>query len=83
MVFKKLLTACAAAALVASPLAAQAAAPLSVVNSPEARASAQIEGENDLRRGGVLLWVGVAAAILLILWATDTWPFDDDDDESP
>ena len=82
MVFKKLLTACAAAALVASPLAAQAAAPLSVVNNPDVRASAQVEGENDLRRGGVWLWVGIAAAVLVILWATDTWPFDDDE-ESP
>jgi hypothetical protein len=83
MVFKKLITACAAAALVASPIAAQAAAPLSVVGSESARAAASVDGENDLRRGGPLLWIGIAAAVLLILWATDTWPFDDDDPDSP
>ena len=80
MAFRKFLTACAGAALMASPVAAQAAAPLSVAGSESVRAGAPVEGESDLRRGGIVLWVGIAAASLLILWATDTWPFDDDAD---
>ena len=84
MIARKLISACAAVALAASaPVAASAAHPLSVAASSE-RAGAAMEDGNDLRgRNGTLIAVGVVAAVILLLWLTDTWPFDDDDSESP
>jgi hypothetical protein len=83
MAFRRIVTACAAAALMASgPVAAQSAAPLSVAHSPAARAGAPA-GDENLRGNSLWLYVGIAAVILVVLWATDTWPFDDDDSDSP
>lgn len=83
MVGRKIVAGFAAIALAASPVAASAAQPLSLAASPEARTGAAMEDANSLRGDRTLLYVGIVAAVILILWLTDTWPFDDDDPDSP
>ena len=82
MRLRKMVSALAAAALVASPVAVSAAQPL----SPAARTSASLTAPNTLDDDGnppILLIIGGIAVVLAILWLTDTWPFDDDDPDSP
>jgi hypothetical protein len=46
----------------------------------------QVDSGDDadqLRRRGFILPLLGIAAILLLLWATDTWPFDEDEDDLP
>jgi hypothetical protein len=40
----------------------------------------QVEGDAELRRRGFILPLLGIAALLLLLWATDTWPFDEEDE---
>ena len=63
---RKLLTMVAAAALAVGSTAAQAAAPLSVANSPAARASADTADTSDLRGSTAPVFIGLILAILLI-----------------
>jgi hypothetical protein len=73
----------AAVALAASPVAASAAQPLSIANSPELRAGAEMQDESGMR-GNTWLWVaGAVVAYLIIAAVADIWPFDDDDPDSP
>ena len=75
----KALVSVAALSLAASPVLAQAGASHAV---PEPAAEAA-EG-NELFRGGIIIpTLAVLAAILVILAATETWPFDDDEPASP
>jgi hypothetical protein len=85
MIVRKFVTALAAVALAASgPVAASAAQPLSVANSPEMRAAAGVEDANDLEGVGTI-WLIVGAVVLYLGIAAiaDWWPFDDDDPDSP
>ncbi len=76
---KKALVSVAALSLAASPVLAQAGASRAV---PEPAAEAG-EG-NELFRGGIIIpTLAVLAVILIILAATETWPFDDDEPASP
>ena len=63
---RKLLTMVAAAALAVGSTAAQAAAPLSVANSPAARASANMDDTSDLRGSTAPVFIGLILAVLLI-----------------
>ena len=63
---RKLMTMVAAAALAVGSTAAQAAAPLSLANSPDARASAPMEGASELRRDQVAVALGVLLVIVFI-----------------
>ena len=83
MIGRKIVAGLAAVALAATPVVASAAQPLSLAAAPQARAGAPMDDANGLRGDRTLLYVGVVAAVLLILWLTDTWPFDDDDPDSP
>ncbi len=70
----KALVSVAALSLAASPVLAQAGASRAV---PEPAAEAG-EG-NELFRGGIIIpTLAVLAVILIILAATETWPFDDE-----
>lgn len=74
---KKIAALIAASALAAGPVAAQArtAAPLSLTAA--ARAGAQTGDANDIR-GGFILPLLAVLAILGVLAATGTFPFEDD-----
>ena len=76
---KKVLVSVAALSLAASPVLAQAGASRAV---PEP-AGETVEGAEMYRGGFILPTLGVIAVILVILYATDTWPFDDDEPASP
>ena len=76
---KRGLASVAALSLAASPVLAQAG----VARATPEPASEAAEG-NELFRGGIIIpTLAVLAAILVILAATDTWPFDDDEPASP
>ena len=78
---RRLLALVAAAAVVATPVAAQAsraAAPAPAA----ARAGAPMEDANQVRGGFILPLIIIVALILGILKLTDTWPFEEDP-ESP
>ena len=83
MVVRKIVAGLAAVALAATPVMASAAQPLSLAAAPEARAGAPMEDANSVRGNRTLLYVGIVAAVILILWLTETGPFDDDDPDSP
>jgi hypothetical protein len=71
---KKALVSVAALSLAASPVLAQAGAS-GAMPEPAAETS---EG-NELFRGGIIIpTLVVLTVILIILAATDTWPFDDE-----
>ncbi|HYJ51976.1 MAG TPA: hypothetical protein VEW04_02295 [Allosphingosinicella sp.] len=78
-------SALAAISLIAAPTASIAAtsgsaAPLSIGNSPAARASAGLQNENRLDETGyILVGVGAVALIILFFVLID----DDDDSDSP
>jgi len=67
---RKLLTMVAATALVAGPTAAQAAAPLSVAHSAEARAGAGMDDASALRGSGAPVVLGLILLVLLIAIVT-------------
>ena len=67
---RKFLTMAAAAALAFGPTAAQAASPLSVANSPAARASAGMEDSNELRGSTAPVLIGLLLVILLVAIVT-------------
>jgi hypothetical protein len=71
---RKFMTMVAAGALAVGSTAAQAAAPLSLAHSPEARASASMEGASELRRDQVAVALGVLLIILLIAVFVDDGP---------
>ena len=71
---RKAMASAVALSLVASPVLAQ-----SNVRAP-APAAEQVDSDDQLRRRGFILPLLGIAAILLLLWATDTWPFDEDDE---
>jgi hypothetical protein len=76
---KKALVSVVALSLAAGPVPAQAGTP-NLVPEPTAESA---EG-NQLFRGGIIIPTLVVLTVLLIvLAATDTWPFDDDEPESP
>lgn len=76
---KRTLASIAALSLAASPVLAQATAGRAVPQP----ASEAAEGSEMYRGGFILPTLGVIAVILVILYATDTWPFDDDEPASP
>jgi hypothetical protein len=71
---RKAIASAVALSLVASPVLAQ-----SSIRTPEP-AIEQVDDADQLRRRGFILPLLGIAAILLLLWATDTWPFEDDDE---
>ena len=85
MLSKKLAALAALSLMVGSSAAvAQSAQPLSLSNSPAVeRAGAEADGANQLESVGILPIIGVVVVVVAILALTDTWPFDDDDSESP
>ena len=70
---RKAIASAIALSLVTSPVLAQSSLP-----SPQP-AVEQVDGDQLRRRGFILPLLGIAA-ILLLLWATDTGPFDEDDE---
>ena len=78
---RNLLGLVAAAAVLATPIAAQAsraAAPAPAA----ARAGAPMEDANQVRGGFILPLIVIIGLVLGILKLTDTWPFEDEP-ESP
>ena len=75
---KRAITSLAALSFMASPLLAQSAAP---PHAPEPAAET-VEGSELYRTGFIIPLVGVAA-LILALYATGTWPFDDGEPVSP
>ena len=63
---RKLLTMVAAAALAVGPTAAQAAAPLSLAHSSEARAAAGMGDSSDLRGSNAPVVLGLILIILFV-----------------
>ena len=66
----KLMTMVAAAALAVAPTAAQAAAPLSIAHSSEARAAAGMESANALRGGNAPVFIGLILVVLFLAIVT-------------
>lgn len=66
---KKTLAAAAAFSLTATPVMAQAQAPVEP-------ASEHVDG-SEMRGGVILPTLAIVALILAVLALTDTWPFDD------
>jgi hypothetical protein len=85
MMRSSFVSALAAISLIAAPTASIAAtsgsaAPLSIANSPTARASADLQDPNSLDETGyILLGVGGVALLILFFVLID----DDDDPDSP
>jgi hypothetical protein len=67
---RKLMTMAAGAALAFAPVAAQAAAPLSIAHSSEARASAGMDGASELRGSNAPVFIGLILAVLLLAIVT-------------
>ncbi|MFN3945348.1 MAG: hypothetical protein ACK4K7_10505 [Allosphingosinicella sp.] len=79
--FNKSLAALAAASLAVAPVMAQAQ---SVPSAAAAPSIEQVEGSEAFGRGGIVLPVIAAVAVVLaILALTNTWPFDDKKPVSP
>lgn len=76
---KRAIVAIAALSCMASPVLAQrqTAAQPSVVPAAEDAEGSELQGT------GIFPYLAIAALILVILAATDTWPFDDDEPVSP
>lgn len=73
---KKAIVSVAALSLMASPVLA--ASSLSIAPT---RAAASVDDSSEMRgRPGIVPIVVGVGVILLILYLTDTWPFDDDPD---
>lgn len=85
MLSKKLAAIAAASLISASSAAvAQSAQPLSLSNSPAAaRASAGINGESNLDRRGVGIYIVGAIVLGLIIWGIIELTKDDDGPSSP
>ena len=67
---RKLMTMVAAAALAVGPTAAQAAAPLSLAHSSEARAGASVDDASALRGSGAPVVLGLILIVLFIAIVT-------------
>ena len=67
---RKFVTLAAAAALAVTPTVAQAAAPLSVAHSSEARAGAEMADANDLRGNSAPVVLGLILIVLFIAIVT-------------
>jgi len=67
---RKLLTMVAVAGLAVAPIAAQAAAPLSIAYSSEARASAGMDEGSALRGSNAPVFIGLILAVLLLAIVT-------------
>ena len=67
---RKLMTMVAAAALVVGPTAAQAAAPLSLAHSSQARMGAEMDDANALRGGSAPVVLGLILIVLFIAVVT-------------
>ena len=78
---RKLMTMAAVAALAVAPVAAQAAAPLSIAHSSEARASAGVDGVSALRGSNAPVFIGLILAVLFL--AIVTADGRDDPDNTP
>ena len=63
---RKLMTMAAVAALAVAPVAAQAAAPLSIAHSSEARASAGMDEASALRGSNAPVFIGLILVVLLL-----------------
>jgi hypothetical protein len=84
MLSKKMAAIVAISLLTASSAAvAQSAQPLSLANSPSARATAGVAGESDLDRRGIGIYVIGAVVLGLIIWGVIELTKDDNDSESP
>jgi hypothetical protein len=84
MLSKKLAAIAALSLVTASSAAvAQSAQPLSLANSPAARASAGVAGESELDRRGIGIYVIGAVVLGLIIWGVIELTKDDNDSESP
>jgi len=84
MLSKKLAAIVAVSLLTASSAAvAQSAQPLSLANSPAARANAGVAGESELDRRGIGIYVIGAVVLGLIIWGVIELTKDDNDSESP
>ena len=82
MIGRKLVSAFAAFALAATPVAASAAQPLSLANAPQVREGAATSEASDMNGEISPIWL-IAGAIVLYLGIAaiaDWWPFDDDPD---
>jgi hypothetical protein len=78
-VLKKTIVSLAALSLVASPVLAQSA---SIPQAPEPAAET-VEGNELYRTGFIIPLLGVTILVLVILAATKTFPFDEDEPVSP
>jgi hypothetical protein len=84
MLSKKLAAIAALSMITASSAAvAQSAQPLSLANSPAARANAGVAGESDLDRRGVGIYVIGAVVLGLIVWGIIELTKNDDEVTSP
>lgn len=85
MLSKKLAAIAAASLITASSAAlAQSAQPLSLSQSPAAaRASAGVNGENDLDRRGIGIYIIGAVVLGLIIWGVIQLTDNDDGPSSP
>jgi hypothetical protein len=63
---RKLLTIAAAGTMALAPVAAQAAAPLSLAHSPESRAAAGMDDASGLRGSNAPVFIGLILVILLL-----------------
>jgi hypothetical protein len=83
--FSKKLAAIAAVSLLtaSSAAVAQTAQPLSLSQSPAARASAGTSGQNDLDRRGVGMYILGAIVLGLIAWGIVEVVSDNNDPHSP
>jgi hypothetical protein len=66
----KKLAAIAAASLItaSSPAVAQSAQPLSLSGAPTARSSATLQGESELDRRGIGIYIIGAVVLALLIW---------------
>jgi ABC-type sugar transport system substrate-binding protein len=78
-VLKKAMVSLAALSFMANPVLAQSAA---AAPAPEPAAET-VEGNELYRTGFIIPLLGVTILILVILAATETFPFDDDEPVSP
>jgi hypothetical protein len=67
---RKFMTMAAVAALAVAPVAAQAAAPLSIAHSSEARASAGMDEASLLRGQNSAVFIGLILAVLFLAIVT-------------
>jgi hypothetical protein len=67
---RKFMTMAAVAALAVAPVAAQAAAPLSIAHSSEARASAGMDEASALRGQNSAVFIGLILAVLFLAIVT-------------